>query len=121
MKKPQKVIIVGGVAGGASCAARLRRLDERSSITIYDRSPFVSLANCGLPYHVGGVIPNEASLLLASPLQGESYNLLQTELRRRLGGLVSTPTRTLRHRHLTGKHCHRRGGEFGAVNRGGIG
>jgi len=67
MKKPQKVIIVGGVAGGASCAARLRRLDERASITVYDRGPFVSFANCGLPYHIGGVIPNEASLLLASP------------------------------------------------------
>ncbi|MCX6856528.1 MAG: FAD-dependent oxidoreductase [Verrucomicrobia bacterium] len=63
----KKVIIVGGVAGGASCAARLRRLDEQARITIYDRGPFVSFANCGLPYHVGGVIPNEASLLLASP------------------------------------------------------
>lgn len=63
----QKVIIVGGVAGGASCAARLRRLDEKADITVYDRGPFVSFANCGLPYHVGGVIPNESSLLLASP------------------------------------------------------
>lgn len=67
MKKPLKTIIVGGVAGGASCAARLRRLNEHASITVYDRGPFVSFANCGLPYHVGGVIPNEASLLLASP------------------------------------------------------
>lgn len=67
MNSPKKVIIVGGVAGGASCATRLRRLDERASITLYDRGPFVSFANCGLPYHVGGIIPNEASLLLASP------------------------------------------------------
>lgn len=67
MSSAKKIIIVGGVAGGASCAARLRRLDERASITVYDRGPFVSFANCGLPYHVGGVIPNEASLLLASP------------------------------------------------------
>jgi NADPH-dependent 2,4-dienoyl-CoA reductase/sulfur reductase-like enzyme/rhodanese-related sulfurtransferase len=67
MKKSPKVIIVGGVAGGASCAARLRRLDEQVCITMYDRGPFVSFANCGLPYHVGGFIPNEASLLLASP------------------------------------------------------
>lgn len=65
--KPKKVIVVGGVAGGASCAARLRRLDEKVDITVYDRGPFVSFANCGLPYHVGGVIPEEASLLLASP------------------------------------------------------
>ena len=67
MSTPPKIIVVGGVAGGASCAARLRRLDERAQITIYDRGPFVSFANCGLPYHVGGVIPDEASLLLASP------------------------------------------------------
>lgn len=67
MNPPKKVIIVGGVAGGASCAARLRRHDETAHITVYDRGPFVSFANCGLPYHVGGVIPEEASLLLASP------------------------------------------------------
>jgi len=61
-----KVIIVGGVAGGASCAARLRRLDEKARILMVDRGPYVSYANCGLPYHVGGVIPKEASLLVAS-------------------------------------------------------
>ena len=60
-----KVIIVGGVAGGASCAARLRRLDERAKIIMVERGPYVSYANCGLPYHVGGVIPQEASLLVA--------------------------------------------------------
>jgi NADPH-dependent 2,4-dienoyl-CoA reductase/sulfur reductase-like enzyme/rhodanese-related sulfurtransferase len=61
-----KVIIVGGVAGGASCAARLRRLDEKAEILMVERGPYVSYANCGLPYHVGGVIPKEASLLVAS-------------------------------------------------------
>jgi len=61
-----KVIIVGGVAGGASCAARLRRLDERAEIVMVERGPYVSYANCGLPYHVGGVIAEEASLLVAS-------------------------------------------------------
>jgi len=60
-----KVIIVGGVAGGASCAARLRRLDERAEILMVERGPYVSYANCGLPYHIGGVIPREASLLVA--------------------------------------------------------
>ena len=57
-----KVIIVGGVAGGASCAARLRRLDEKAQIIIVERGPYVSYANCGLPYHFGGVIEKEASL-----------------------------------------------------------
>ena len=60
-----KVIIVGGVAGGASCAARLRRLDEKAEIVLVERGPYVSYANCGLPYHVGGVIEEEASLLVA--------------------------------------------------------
>ena len=61
-----KVIIVGGVAGGASCAARLRRLDEKADILMVERGPYVSYANCGLPYHVGGVIEKEASLLVSS-------------------------------------------------------
>ena len=60
-----KVVIVGGVAGGASCAARLRRLDETAEIVMVERGPYVSYANCGLPYHVGGVIQKEASLMVA--------------------------------------------------------
>jgi NADPH-dependent 2,4-dienoyl-CoA reductase/sulfur reductase-like enzyme/rhodanese-related sulfurtransferase len=63
----RRVLIVGGVAGGASCAARLRRLDERASITLIDRGPHVSFANCGLPYYVGNVIADEKKLLVASP------------------------------------------------------
>ena len=61
-----KVIIVGGVAGGASCAARLRRLDEKAGILMVERGPYVSYANCGLPYHVGGSIEREESLLVAT-------------------------------------------------------
>jgi len=61
-----KVIIVGGVAGGASCAARLRRLDEKAEILMVERGPYVSYANCGLPYHISGVIPQESSLLVAN-------------------------------------------------------
>jgi NADPH-dependent 2,4-dienoyl-CoA reductase/sulfur reductase-like enzyme/rhodanese-related sulfurtransferase len=61
-----KVIIVGGVAGGASCAARLRRLNEKAEILLVERGPYVSYANCGLPYHVGGTIEKESSLLVAT-------------------------------------------------------
>ncbi len=61
-----KVIIVGGVAGGASCAARLRRLDEKAEIVMVERGPYVSYANCGLPYHISGVIEKESSLLVSS-------------------------------------------------------
>jgi NADPH-dependent 2,4-dienoyl-CoA reductase/sulfur reductase-like enzyme len=60
-----KAVIVGGVAGGASCAARLRRLDEHAEIIMVERGPLVSYANCGLPYHVGGVIENEGSLIVS--------------------------------------------------------
>jgi NADPH-dependent 2,4-dienoyl-CoA reductase/sulfur reductase-like enzyme/rhodanese-related sulfurtransferase len=61
-----KVIVVGGVAGGASCAARLRRLDEKAEIVMVERGPYVSYANCGLPYHISGVIEKESSLMVAS-------------------------------------------------------
>ena len=61
-----KVIIVGGVAGGASCAARLRRVDEKAEIIMVERGPHVSYANCGLPYFVGDSIEEESSLLVAT-------------------------------------------------------
>ena len=62
----KRVLIVGGVAGGASCAARLRRLDEAAEIVLFDRGPYVSFANCGLPYFVGNVIADERKLLVAT-------------------------------------------------------
>ena len=62
-----KVVIVGGVAGGASAAARLRRLNETAEITIYERTGFMSYANCGLPYYLGGEITDEAALTLQTP------------------------------------------------------
>lgn len=62
-----KVIIVGGVAGGASAAARLRRLDENAQITMYERSGYISYANCGLPYYIGGVITDRRQLTLQTP------------------------------------------------------
>ena len=77
----RRVLIVGGVAGGASCAARLRRLDEAAEIVLYDRGPYVSFANCGLPYYVGNVIADERTLLVASrELFRERFNVeVQTE------------------------------------------
>ena len=63
----KRIVIVGGVAGGASCAARARRLCEQCDIVVLDRGPFVSFANCGLPYFVGDVIEAEETLLVATP------------------------------------------------------
>jgi NADPH-dependent 2,4-dienoyl-CoA reductase/sulfur reductase-like enzyme/rhodanese-related sulfurtransferase len=62
-----KTVIIGGVAGGMSAATRLRRLQEKAEIIILEQGPNVSYANCGLPYHVGGIIPKESSLLLQTP------------------------------------------------------
>lgn len=63
----KKLLVVGGVAGGASCAARARRLSEDADIIIFERGSFVSFANCGLPYYVGRVIDDEDDLIVASP------------------------------------------------------
>ena len=71
-----KTVIIGGVAGGASCAARLRRLDGNREIIILERGKYISYANCGLPYHVGGVIRNRSSLLLMTPeLMKNRFNI----------------------------------------------
>ena len=62
-----KVLIVGGVAGGASAAARLRRLDEEAQIVVFERGEYISYANCGLPYYIGGEITDKKSLTLQTP------------------------------------------------------
>ena len=77
----RRVLIVGGVAGGASTAARLRRLDEGAEIVLFDRGPHVSFANCGLPYYVGNIIADERRLLVTSrELFRDRFNIdVQTE------------------------------------------
>ena len=63
----KKIVIVGGVAGGATAAARIRRLDEQAQITVFERSGYVSYANCGLPYYIGGDITDAEDLTLQTP------------------------------------------------------
>ncbi|MFG6331480.1 MAG: FAD-dependent oxidoreductase [Lachnospiraceae bacterium] len=62
-----KIVIVGGVAGGATAAARIRRLDEQAEILVFERSGYISYANCGLPYYIGGVITDQSDLTLQTP------------------------------------------------------
>ena len=62
-----KVVIVGGVAGGATAAARIRRLDEKAEIIVFERSGYISYANCGLPYYIGDVITDPEELTLQTP------------------------------------------------------
>lgn len=63
----KRIIIIGGVAGGATAAARIRRLDEHASITVYERTGYISYANCGLPYYIGGIITDKNELTLQTP------------------------------------------------------
>lgn len=72
----KKILVIGGVAGGASTAARLRRLDETSEIIMFERGSYISYANCGLPYHIGNVIKERESLLLQTPeAMSKKYNI----------------------------------------------
>ncbi|HMX86838.1 MAG TPA: FAD-dependent oxidoreductase, partial [Saprospiraceae bacterium] len=71
-----KILIIGGVAGGATAATRLRRLSEENEVIIFEKGSYISFANCGLPYHIGGVIHERDALLLQTPESlKERYNL----------------------------------------------
>ena len=65
--KLKKVVVIGGVAGGASAAARIRRIDEEVQIIMFERGPDVSFSNCGLPYYLSGIIKSKEELLLMNP------------------------------------------------------
>ena len=98
-----KVIIVGGVAGGASCAARLRRLDEKAEILLVERGPYVSYANCGLPYHISGVIEKESSLLVATEQTFRTQFAIDCRTRCEVVG-ISPKTKTVELKnHATGE------------------
>lgn len=72
----KKIVIVGGVAGGASAAARLRRLDEQAEIILFERGNHISFANCGLPYYIGGTIQERGNLLVSTPQDmNEKFNI----------------------------------------------
>src|SRR5512139_289793 len=98
-----KVIIVGGVAGGASCAARLRRVDEKAEILMVERGPYVSYANCGLPYHVGGTIEKESSLLVASEQTFRGALAIDCRTRCEVVGISSKQKTVELKNHASGK------------------
>ena len=82
-----KVVIVGGVAGGASAAARIRRLDEDAQIVIFEKSGYISYANCGLPYYVGGVIEDRGELTLQTPDSFKSRFNIDVRVRHEVTGV----------------------------------
>src|SRR5690554_5845107 len=72
----KRILIVGGVAGGASVAARARRLDESAEVIMFERGPHVSFSNCALPFHLSGIVENSDDLVLMSPEQfKKQYNI----------------------------------------------
>ena len=106
-----KVVIIGGVAGGATAAARLRRLDERAEIIILERTGYVSYANCGLPYYVGGVITDREELTLQTPEGfrnrfGIDVRVGQEAVELRPEQHTVTVRRLFQHRHPLAARCH---------------
>jgi NADPH-dependent 2,4-dienoyl-CoA reductase/sulfur reductase-like enzyme/rhodanese-related sulfurtransferase len=82
MKAVRRIIIVGGVAGGASAAARARRVDESAEIHIFERGPYISFANCGLPYHIAGEIQERSQLLIMTPEKMWARSRVQVHVNR---------------------------------------
>ena len=103
---PQTIVIIGAVAGGASCATRLRRMNESAEIILLERGPFASFANCGLPYHIGGVIADEADLLVAKePIFRDRFRI---ELRTQHEAIsIDREAREVEVRDLATNRCYR--------------
>ena len=95
----KKLVIVGGVAGGATAAARARRLSESTEIVVFERGPYVSFANCGLPYHVGGEIADRAKLLLQTPDSLKARHNLDVRVRTEVLA-IDREQKRVRVRHL---------------------
>ena len=106
MGKLGRLLIVGGVAGGASCAARARRLSEDAEIIIFDRGSYVSFASCGLPYYVGKVIKREETLLMATPEMFEKRFRIQVRLNTEATGVDRANSRLEVRNLTTGEVSH---------------
>lgn len=97
-----KLVVVGGVAGGLSCAARARRLDESAEIVVFEKGPYPSFSNCGLPYHLGGEIPSREMLLLNTPEALRDKLNLDVRVNHEVTGLDSQ-AKTVTVRDATGR------------------
>jgi NADPH-dependent 2,4-dienoyl-CoA reductase/sulfur reductase-like enzyme/peroxiredoxin family protein/rhodanese-related sulfurtransferase/TusA-related sulfurtransferase len=96
-----KLVVIGGVAGGATAAARARRLSESTEIVVFERGPYVSFANCGLPYHIGGEIADRAKLLLQTPESLNASHRLDVRVRTEVLA-IDRPKKTVKVRRLDG-------------------
>jgi NADPH-dependent 2,4-dienoyl-CoA reductase/sulfur reductase-like enzyme/rhodanese-related sulfurtransferase len=98
----KRILIVGGVAGGASCAARLRRLDENADIIMFEKGEYISFANCGLPYFAGNIIPDRDSLLVQTPKAFKNRFNVDVRTRAEVTG-VDMPNKSVSVRQLKGE------------------
>lgn len=96
----RKILIVGGVAGGASVAARVRRLDENAEVIMFDRGPHVSFSNCSLPYHLSGIVEDSESLVLMNPEIFKSRYNIDARTRSEVVK-INRDEKTILVRHLT--------------------
>ena len=101
MKAKCKILIVGGVAGGASAAARARRVDESAEITIFERGPYISFANCGLPYHIAGEIEDRSKLLIMTPEKRWTRSHVEVHVNHEVLS-IDRPAKTIRVRNTDG-------------------
>jgi len=97
----KKIVIVGGVAGGASAAARARRLSEDADIVVFERDSFISFANCGLPYHIGGEIKDRSALLVQTPESMKARFNLDIRIQNEVIG-IDTANKTVTVKELNG-------------------
>jgi NADPH-dependent 2,4-dienoyl-CoA reductase/sulfur reductase-like enzyme/rhodanese-related sulfurtransferase len=98
-----KIVIVGGVAGGASAAARARRLDENATIILFERGEFISFANCGLPYHIGNVISDREDLLVMTPAKFHARTNIDVRVRHEVIAINRDSKSVTVRNHLTGE------------------
>ncbi len=103
---PRKIVIVGGVAGGASAAAKARRVDESAEILMFEKGPFVSFANCGLPYYVGDTIQDRDELLLQTPESFWSRFRVRVKVRHEVVAINRSKKQVVARNLLTGEMLH---------------
>lgn len=103
MAAGQKVLIIGGVAGGASAAARLRRLDENAEIIMFERGEYISFANCGLPYYIGGAIKEKSALTLQTPQSFKARFTIDVRIKNEVTAINPKTKSVTVQNHVTGK------------------
>lgn len=99
----KKVVVIGGVAGGASTAARVRRLDEQAEIIMFEKGPHVSFSNCSLPFHLSGIVADSEKLLMMDPVQFKKKYNIEARVFQEVTGIDKENKTVTVHNHATGE------------------